>query len=151
MSAADRRRARRQRGIAAVELAIVMPVLVLLLMFPLFLGRVFWHYTVIQHAAQDAARYLSRIPVSEITNSARASTVAAVAKTIVAEEMAELAPGGDPPDVVTACDGGNCMGYAKPSNVRVFIQMRIVDIFFSGYTYPALTLTVDVTYPYQGR
>ena len=150
MRAAGHRGARRQRGLAAVELAIVMPVLVLLLMFPLYLGRVFWHYTVIQHAAQDAARYLSRVPVSEITNSTRASSVAAVAKTIVDEEMAELAPGSAAPDVLVTCGGGNCVGLSKPTTVRVFIQLQVEDIFFSIYT-STLILTVDVTYPYQGN
>jgi Flp pilus assembly protein TadG len=150
MRAADRRRAPRQRGLAAVELAMVLPVLVLLLMFPLYLGRVFWHYTVIQHAAQDAARYLSRVPVSEITNTTRVASVAAVAQTIVAEEMADLAPGSVAPNVEVKCGAGNCTGFTKPSTVRVFIELQIEDIFFSVYTYP-LTLSADVTYPYQGN
>ena len=59
MRQAAQRGARRQRGIAAVELALVLPVLFILVMFPLYLGRVYWHYTAIQYAAQDAARYLS--------------------------------------------------------------------------------------------
>lgn len=150
MRAADHRGARRQRGLAAVELAIVMPVLVLLLMFPLYLGRVFWHYTVLQHAAQDAARYLSRVPVSEITNTTRVSIVATMARTIADEEMAELAPGSTAPYVEVRCGLSACTGQSKPSTVTVFIELPIEDIFFSVHTYP-LVLNVNVAYPYQGN
>jgi Flp pilus assembly protein TadG len=46
----------RQRGVAAVEFAILVPLLLILLTAPLYIGRVLWHYTVIHKAAHDAAR-----------------------------------------------------------------------------------------------
>lgn len=141
----------RQRGIAAVELAFVLPVLVMLLIFPLYLGRVYWHYTVIQHAAQDAARYLSKVPASEIGNPTRASQVADIAKEIVRQELEELAPGTYPPDVVIACNNGNCVGFLTPTTVRVSIQVQMEDIFFSDYTQLIIPLSIDVVYPYMGR
>lgn len=151
MSLIRHRRTLRQRGIAAVELAIILPVLVLMLAFPLYLGRVYWHYTVLQHAAQDAARYLSKVPVSELSNPARAADVAEVAREIVRMELAELAPGAYPPDVIIACNNVNCLGYATPTTVRVSIQLLMEDIFFSGYTQVMIPLSVDVTFPYMGR
>lgn len=51
------RRHRRQRGIAALELALVMPVLLTL---PLYFGRLFWYYAALQKGAQNAVRYPAR-------------------------------------------------------------------------------------------
>jgi uncharacterized membrane protein len=151
MRRADQGGARRQRGIAAVELAIVLPVLVLLLVFPLYLGRVFWHYTALQYAAQDAARYLSKAPVSEMGNPTRGAAVTAVAEAIVAQELAELAPGSFPYALVITCDGTACVGFATPAVVRVNITLFMEDIFFASYTQLNLRLVADVTHPYLGR
>ncbi|MYM97612.1 TadE/TadG family type IV pilus assembly protein [Duganella vulcania] len=146
-----RPRASRQRGIAAIELALILPVLLILLVFPLFFGRLFWHYSVMERAAQDAAHYLSVIPLSEIRNSARAPALAAVAKSIVDAELAELAPGPDGIFVTIGCDTAQCVGFATPTNVNVIIQLRVTDIFFSNVTLMTMPLMVNVSYPYVGR
>ena len=140
-----------QRGIAAIELAIMLPVIVLMLVMPLYLGRVFWHYTVIQNAANDAARYLSKIPVTEMTNPARAPALVAVANAIVAEELAELAPGAYGYSLVITCDGMGCVGFTRPAVVRVTISVLVQEIFFPGLNNLTIPLGVDVTYPYLGR
>lgn len=150
MSQRSGRHAGRQRGIAAVELALVLPLMVLLLAFPLFLGRVFWHYTVIQHAVQDAARYLSKAPVSEMSNSTRAIAVAAVADAIIAEELAELAPGAVPYSARISCDVANCVGITKPVTVQVSIQVLVESSFFPAYMSMSIPLTVSITYPFEG-
>lgn len=139
------------RGIVAVELAVMLPFLVMLLVLPLYFGRVFWHYTAIQHAAQDAARYLSKAPVSEMGNPTRAIAVASVADAIIARELAELAPGGFPYVADVTCDGGSCVGYSRPANVGVIIQVLMENSFFPGYMSMTIPLTVSVTYPYMGR
>lgn len=146
------RGARRQRGIAAVELALVMPVLFVLVMFPLYLGRVYWHYTAIQYAAQDAARYLSKVPVSEF-QTPRVVAMTAAASAIAAQDLAELAPGYAPYMIALECSGGPCTGGStRPTSVNVKIRVVMEDIFFSNYTGTTdLTLTADVTYPYVGR
>ncbi|RFP24290.1 hypothetical protein D0T25_04515 [Duganella sp. BJB488] len=141
----------RQRGIAAVELALILPVLLILLVFPLFFGRLFWHYGVMNRAAQDAVRYLSVIPLSEIKNTARAPALAAVARSIVDAELAELAPGPDAILVTIGCDAVQCGGFAVPTTVNVAIQLQLTDIFFSNVTLMTIPLTVNVTYPYVGR
>jgi Flp pilus assembly protein TadG len=150
MRRAGQRGARRQRGIAAAELALVMPVLVLLLIAPLYLGRVFWHYTAIQYAAQDAARYLSRVPAAEMGNPTRAGTVADVAQAIVAQELAELAPGVVPHTFLSDCNGGACSG-TTPTLVHVHVSQYMQDVFFPRYTLVDYDLHADVTYPYVGQ
>ena len=62
---------RRQRGIAAVELALVLPAFVLLLAATVFIGRTLYHYQAIQKAAHDAARYLASAPALEVSSPSR--------------------------------------------------------------------------------
>ena len=151
MRRAGQRDARRQRGIAAVELALVMPVLVLLLVFPLYLGRVFWHYTAVQYAAQDAARYLSKAPASELGNPTRAGAVAAMAEALVEKELAELAPGEFGYAIDVTCNNVPCVGFGTTTVVRVTITMLMEDIFFASYTGLNLQLIVSVTHPDVGE
>lgn len=141
----------RQRGIAAVELAIMLPVLVLMLVMPLYLGRVFWHYTIIQNAAHDAARYLSKIPASEMNNPNRAPAAVAVANAIVEEELAGVAPSAFTYSLIISCDGFGCVGFSRPAEVRVTISILLEDIFFPSLNPLSITLPAAVTYPYQGR
>ena len=144
------RRRRARRGLAAVEMALLLPLFVSLLVFPLFLGRVFWHYTAIERAAQDAARYLSRVPLGDMNNPARAPA-AAVAGQIVAAELAELSPGSIPYGLTTLCDGQICIGVVTPSTVTVNIQLYLEDTSFSWLTWQPLPLVVEASYPYIGR
>lgn len=142
---------RRQRGIAPVELALILPVLLILLVFPLFFGRLFWHYSVMERAAQDAARYLSAIPLNEMKNTARTPALAAIARSIVDAELAELAPGPDTILVTIGCDTLQCGGFAAPTTVNVGIQLQLTDIFFSNVTFMSIPLSANAAYPYVGR
>ena len=59
-----------QRGLAAVEFAIVLPVMVFLMLVTAEFGRVFYHYNTLTKAVQAGARYASRplLPTNELTN-----------------------------------------------------------------------------------
>ena len=129
---------RRQRGIAAVELALVLPVLLVLLAMPLMFGRVFWHYTVAQKAAQDGVRYLATIPLSEMRSPLKVAYSVAVAQAIVDQELAGLNPGEDAIAVSINCDGVTCNGLVVPSAVSIQVQMRVYDIFIAEYTRSAI-------------
>lgn len=52
-------RQRRQRGAAAVEFALVLPILLLILLGIIDFGLYFYNDLQLTHAARDAARYLS--------------------------------------------------------------------------------------------
>ena len=141
---------RSQSGVAAVEMAIILPVLIILLAVPLFIGRVFWHYTVAQKAAHDTARFLSTMPPIEFRSPVRASSTVAVARAIASAELADLNPGLYPPDVTITCDGINCNGFTVPTSVTVTVQMPMFDPIFNGITYAlvgddGLLLTAAVT------
>jgi Flp pilus assembly protein TadG len=147
----------RQRGVAAVELAIILPILVVLLAVPFFFGRVFWHYSVAEKAAHDAARYLSSIPLTEMKSQARIAAVVDVSRQIYDQETAELNPGMYPPTPTFLCGSISCAGLTVPDTVRVTVQMRV----FADFLTPLLgdftdeeggiVLTTDVTLPYVGK
>lgn len=50
---------RKQRGVAMVEFAIVVPIFILLLMATAEVGRAFYQYNTLTKAVRDGARYLS--------------------------------------------------------------------------------------------
>ncbi len=124
----------RQRGVAAVEFAIILPLIVALITFPIFFARVFMHYSVAQKAAHDAAIYLSNIPLAEMSDYDRSLDAADVAAAIATEELAELRPGkGKKAVIQVQCDGGPC-GTFTPAEITVHVRMRMYDDFFNYWT-----------------
>ena len=147
----------RQRGVAAIEMAFILPVMMILLAVPLFFGRVFWHYTVAQKAAHDAARYLSEIPLTDINNLTRIGYHLAVAGEIVAGEMSDLNPGSDPIAVFYQCEYrlgyDHCDGKSTPKSVRVGVRITMSDAIFPNFTSDylgdnGLLLNAAVAMPY---
>jgi Flp pilus assembly protein TadG len=59
INSTQRRSTRRQRGLAAVEFAIVAPVLLLLMLGVAELGRALYQYNTLSKAVRDSARYYS--------------------------------------------------------------------------------------------
>ena len=147
---------RQQNGVAAVEFAIILPVLVLLLAFPIFFARVFMHYSVAHKAAHDAAVYLSNIPLAEMKDYSRSLDATEVASAIADEELGELRPGkGTRPVIQVQCDGGPCGTFA-PTDVTVHVRMRMYDDFFNYYTWDAvgsegIQISVQATARYVGN
>jgi len=146
---------KRQRGAAAIELALILPILVTLLTFPFFYARCFWHYTAAQKAAQDAARYMATVPMAEMRSKKLASAAQKIAEDIALIEIAELSPGKafDPPQIT--CDGlacGNSTG-KLPNKVRAYISFGMADTMFGVVDTGryGLLITADVTMRYAGN
>jgi hypothetical protein len=142
----------RQRGVAAVEFAILVPLLLILLTAPLYIGRVLWHYTVIQKAAHDGARYLATVPEAEMRSTALAPGAAAFAENIVQAELADLNTGSVPPAVGIRCNGIPCTGINPWTTVAISIQTEMKDPFFgTGYGGDdGLVINADVQMKYIG-
>ena len=133
---------RQQQGIAAVEFALVLPVIVLLMAVTMFFGRVFWHYTVAVKAASDMATFITLARNSEMLE-ARPDlgeiSIVKLARAIGDTELAELRPGeadkpGNPGKAVIdiTCDGATCRGAAVPTEILVLVQMRMYSPFPPG-------------------
>jgi hypothetical protein len=124
-------RRRFQRGAAAVEFAILATVMLALLTVPMFFARCFWHYTVIQKAAHDAAWYLATIPKNDMKNPAKAIDAAKVANYIAGAEVAELSPGSYYIPIVTIdCRPTGC-GSGTPTSVYVRVTVNMFDPIFN--------------------
>ncbi len=153
------RRRQRQAGVAAVEMAFFMPMLIVLFAAPLFFGRVFLHYSMAQKAAHDAARFLATVPQRDITWQKDDSTEigsAALARAIARAEVGEARTGGAIPGIDVFCDGDTCLGEVVPTRVQVTVRMGIKDVLFSGLTSgytgdKGLSLRADVTMVYAGK
>lgn len=127
---------RHERGTAAVEFAILIHTIVILVAAGLFFGRAFWHYTVAEKAAHDAARFLASVSAAEMLTSASTggdAPVALLAKAIAQAEVKELRPGAKKfPGVEVQCDGATCWGFEIPKNVTVIVTVPMFDDFFTG-------------------
>lgn len=144
------RRGSRTGGVAAVEFALLIPLVVILMTFPLYIGWYQYHLITAQTAAQNAARYLSKIPLAEMTNQHRAPAVVAVAQQMASVMLEELNPGA-PPSITISCNNFNCSGNARPTTVSVNIQMTVEDIFFPSITQMSYPILVTAQLPYLGR
>lgn len=149
----------RQGGIAAIEFALILPILVVLLAFTLFFGRLFWHYTVALKAAHDAATFMAmaRIAETSISKSDLGEIeVARVAKLIAQTEVGELKPGKARPLVEVTCDGYQCIGDKAPAEVAVLVRMKVEDSFLTTYTdaiagTEGMWMYAEVRVPYVGN
>jgi Flp pilus assembly protein TadG len=65
----------RQKGVAAIEMAIVLPLLVLIFTGMIEYGRLMWHYDALAKATRDAARFLAEEPKPITTALATAQTM----------------------------------------------------------------------------
>ena len=144
-------RRRAARGVAAIEFFLVLPLMLLLLAFPLYLGRYCYYYSVAHAAAYSSASYLSSIPLSDMTNNFSAPVVVAAAREIAAEMLREPNAGLTPPIIAADCYEYLCGGTSKPAIVRVRIEVSVDDIFFPGITQIGMPIRLSVKLPYLGR
>lgn len=144
------RSTRRQRGVAALELAIILPVMIVMLMLPIFFARVLMHYSVAAKAAQSAAMYLATTSRQEMEHGPRKTAATSIAANIANITVAELRPGGEyPVGVDIQCDGLTCLGPIAPKQVRVIVRMWMVDEFTRAFTAGLIPDTgIPITYAY---
>lgn len=127
-----------QKGIAAVEFALVLPVLILLIAFTQFFGRMFWNYTVALKAAHDAATIVAMASNSEIATMKSDSgeiEISKIARQVAQSELAALNTNNvSPATIDITCDAGTCRGDAVPTDIVVMVKMKMVDFVLPFYT-----------------
>jgi len=149
---------RSAQGSVAVEMALILPLFLILLAGPLYLARAAWFYSAGLKAAHDATRYVATATQAEMRtggggfNEAR---VPAIARWIAQQELGELVPLTDSIGIAIQCDGGVCI-LLKPSTVRTTIRIGLKDNLLGSLTeqylgYTDMTLSSEVTMRYVDR
>jgi Flp pilus assembly protein TadG len=126
---------KRQAGAAAIELALLLPIMVVFLTIPIFYARCFWHYTAAQKAAQNATLYLSTVSAAEMRSKTLAKAAGDVAIEIARRQIAELAPGSQIDEPQAYCDEVLCgkkTAGSLPTTVHVNFTFSMYDNFFNA-------------------
>lgn len=142
-------------GSVAVEMALILPLFLILLAGPLYLARAAWFYSVGQKAAHDATRYIATATQAELRiagsgfNEAR---VPAIARWIAQQELGEIVTFSDGILITILCDGDNC-GLLAPVRVRTAVKIGLHDNILGGLTMEylgsaGLTMNSEVTMRY---
>lgn len=116
-----------QSGVAAVEFAFVVFILMLIVAGMIEFGRTFWYADALTKATRDGARLLSTWETSDIDN----GVTAAKDQVILVSTAANVSPALVRANVEVECDNsspssptfsfGNCSPGTAPANVRVSI------------------------------
>ena len=113
------RRGRAECGAAAVEFAIVISLLVLILGGIIEFGRVFWYFDALTKATRDGARYLSTSAPLPLDIS-RAETLVVNAATLAG------LPDFDATNVKVRCDNDlSCPGLTSPATAPGYVRVEI--------------------------
>lgn len=122
----------RQQGVAAVEFAVVVFILLLIGAGMVEFGRAFWYYDALAKGTRDAARYLSMVPTASL-NTAGACGIGGMNGVDCAKEVvvrtasAARVPGFAAGDVSVVCVPTACDTAAKPGDVtRVTVSASFV-------------------------
>jgi hypothetical protein len=124
---------RRQRGVAAVELALVIPVLVLLSLGVAELGRLIYTYNTMLKAVHSAARLLAMS--DHLTNLTEREAVRGEALNLalygdMESQDAPLVPGLTA-SMVRVCTIDVCPDHIQPT-------LNYVSVRITGYRYPSM-------------
>jgi Flp pilus assembly protein TadG len=120
----------RQAGVAMVELAIILPLLLAICFAVTEFGRAIYTYNTLAKSARDAARYLS-------TQAAGNGASWGVARNLVAYgnpigDGPLLVPGLDKNSMVTICDASYCAGNLNQGSNPV---INTVTVTITGYSF----------------
>ena len=146
-----------QRGVVAVEMAVLV-ILMTLLMAGIFeFARAFWYYNALSKSTRDAARFMSNISSTDIINNSNTNAAITTAKNLalITANGANVKPALTASNIDIKCDSGACNG-TKPSNVTVSIinfSVTIGSLFpfvsVPGGNYGSKTLSPSTTMRYM--
>lgn len=124
---------KQQKGVALIEFALVLPILVLIVFGIIEFGRAFSQYNALVKSVRDATRYLS-------TQSAGSGTTTARNLVVYGLPGGGSVPIVDGLDVsmVSICDASNCSGTHQSQGtnpVSNLVTVTISGVPFSSLTY----------------
>ena len=121
----------KQRGVAAVEFALLLPLLLAMIFGTTELGRAIYTYNTLDKAVRDAARHLSQHGPGEATIQAEARCLAVYGNTSCSG--AALAPGLTTSSV-QICDAISCPGTNANQSTGLG-SVNLVTVSIQGYSY----------------
>lgn len=125
-----------QRGVAAVEFALIIFILLLIIAGIVEFGRAFWYYDALSKGTRNAARVLSVTPSANL-----GSAVAADLRTIVvdAAEKARI-PSFTSANVSYSCSPIACSAASTPGSVN-YVTVQATYTFVIGSLVPFISPT----------
>ena len=128
-------KARRQRGVAAVELGILLGPLVLLVAGVAEYGRAIYSYNMIVKSTRDAVRYLTQFPANDL------ASVAAAKKLVVYGNTAGTGPAlvtGLTTSNVDWCDAFKCPGTHALQLTGGGATVNLVTVRVTGFAFSSI-------------
>lgn len=121
----------RQRGVAAIEMAVLLGVGTSLIATTVLLGRLTWHAIVVEKAVQNAARAIAALPVEVVEGADAAEVLTALAVRRVLDTTAAAGLDIQPRSstIVVECDTYAC-GAGRPAIISVEANVRFTDTVF---------------------
>lgn len=142
----------RQSGVAAIEFAFVLPLLLLIVAGVIEFGRTLWYMDALTKGTRDAARYLSTIVVSDLNS----GTTASETKQIVVQAAARAGvPKFNANHVSVSCSP-SCNA-ATPTAVTVSVVnysvtvggwFPLIPVVQGGFSGQGVSLAPRTTMPY---
>lgn len=126
---------RRQRGVAAVELAIILSATIILMPTVALFARVFFEYSVMKEATRDAAAYMASLPPVAIMDHTERARAIGIAEQLVQDAAAGagMLNGSTVQVADVECDGHTCGGLV-PANFNVEVTFAITADSFTNIT-----------------
>ncbi len=140
---------RERHGTAAVEFVLILPVLAVLLLGPIEIGRLESHYQVASDGVRDAGRFLSQVPVDCSTGVGAGTFVNDPADLDNAENLAKTGSiGGGGNDLVSGW-GDAATTFVATVNCENN-TVPLVGLYQSCTVIPTVTVTVSMRFNFLG-
>lgn len=126
---------RRQHGSAAIELAVIFLFTFVLVPAVALFAKVFFQYSVLKGATQDAASYMGSLPPAAIRDTLERERAVGVAQRMVREAAASAGLNGTSTveAALVLCNGFGCTGPVPPV-FMVKVTLTIDDFSFNALT-----------------
>jgi len=122
----DKRRIAKRKGQALVELALTLPLILLLILGAMDFGRLFYTKLVLTNAAREGANYLAYHPDDK-----------EIAKQVAVEEAISLGMSLKIENVIIEPDDETCCDMGQPITVKATVTIQLI---FGGF-FQAIGLT----------
>jgi len=141
-----------QRGVAAIEMALILTVSFALFPFVLWFGRAFYEYNVLLKASDEAGRYMASLSQVEVTTAASWLQASATATRMIGATAAAAGLNTVPDLIQIACHPDPCGSpNDPPASIELSFVVAMTDDLMYDTTNGVLPMRIDLTVPYAGR